>query len=363
MTEDKKKKRKVPPAKKPKKPVNETKPQKSELAKPPKPPKSKNIRVMTYLRTVVLTLAIGIFVMGVFVIVRSFTHGDGTQAMRAEINANTAAIRYDFDAQTGAKAFAQNFIKDYFTYQNRDIDEYLTRLKRYCTDRLAGEMIESVILKESANAPYVQAVDVAEYAKNQYDVTVVADVLYTKVKPVPSSSSASLESGTATTATQNETTKSTFYITVPVWSDGQGGFVVEDMPMLIAPGKAAGYERQDFSGTSASEEEKIAAQQMLNDFFKTLYSETQNKIDYYLADNADKQKFASLELNGSMTFEKIENLALYKTSSTDEFIGIVSIKMVDVNGTEFRQRFNIRLIKKDKFFAKDINTRTYNFKT
>lgn len=373
MAENKKRTGKAPvkagtARKNPQKPVKVGTPSKKQKPKPerpvkePKPPKLRNIRVMMYVRNVVIALIIGIFVMGVFVIVRSYTRGDGTQAVRAEISANMAALRYDFDVQTDVKAFAQNFIKDYFTYHNRDANEYRTRLKRYCTDRLVGEMVESLILKETADALYAQAVNVEEYAKNQYDVTVVADVLYTKHQVAQSSQIGSVTTGAVAPTPQNETTKSTFYITVPVWSDGQGGFVVEDIPMLIAPGRAAGYNRQDYSGTTASDSDKTAAQQMLNDFFKTMYSEPQNKIDYYLADDADKQKFAALELNGIMTFERIDSFVLYNMSAANEFIGIVSIRMTDVNGTEYRQRFNITLVKKGKYFAKDINTRTYNFK-
>lgn len=117
-----------------------------------------------------------------------------------------------------------------------------------------------------------------------------------------------------------------------------------------------------YAGTVADETDKMAAQQMLNDFFKTLYSEPQNKINYYLSNNANEQKFIALNLNNSMTFQKIDSLILYKTSSPSEYTAIVSIKIADLNGTEMRQRFNMHLVKTDKFYAKDINLRTYNLK-
>lgn len=326
--------------------------------KEPKPPKIRNLRVMTVMRNLFFVLGICIFAMGIFVIVRMFTRGDGTQILKAEMSTEMTSIRKYADIHTEARAFAQNFIKDYFTYESQQADDYKKRLEKYCSPKLASDIAENLVIRETADATYVQAVEISEYGKYQYDITVMAEVCYTK-RPVPSNDM--LDIG-ASGIPENEMVKNTFYLIVPVWSDEQGGYVIEDMPMLTSPVKAIEAQRHDPSGNLAEDQDKVAAQQMLSDFFRTLYTEPKNKIDYYLSDDADKQKFAALELGGSMTFDRIDSLALYKLSSANEFIGVVSIRIADVNGTEIRQRFNIRLIKKDKFYAKDINPRTYNLK-
>lgn len=350
--EVKEKKNKTPPKAKPEKPQKE-----------PKPPKIRDLRKLKTLRIVLYVVLIGVFSMGVLSIVR----GDGTAEIKADMKSLAASMQGNISLHTEAQAFAQNFVKDYLTYENRQAEGYRKRLEQYCSPRLASEIAENIVLKDAADVVYVQAVDTAEYGANQYDITVMAEVLYTKYQDaqsyVPSAAVATTEGATTTPATTPEVPldvmkKSTIYLIVPVWSDGQGGYTVEDMPMLTAPPKAAEYKRQEYSGTPADETDKVAAQQMLNDFFGALYTETQNKIDYYLAEGADKERFAGL--NNSMTYEKIENLYLYKSSSANEYTGIVSIKIADVNGTELKQRFNVQLVKKDKFYAKDINLRTYN---
>lgn len=362
MDEEKKKKKKAPPPapakKKPKKQVKADKPKKPKPEKPPKPPKppkrwDTDIRIMKVLRVCLLLFLAALVAIGIW----NIAQGDQTPQLRAEIQKTAAAMQTSVVIHTEAEAFVQAFMKNYLTYQTRGIDDYRKRLEQYCPPKLAGDITENLLLKEEAGAVYVQALNTSEYGPGQYDITVMAEVAYTK-KPEPTKDPIT---GTLTTP-QAVTTQKTLYFIVPLYSDGNSGYVIEDIPRVTAPPKAISYSPQGYTGVYADDTDKASAQQMLNDFFKTLYSEPQNKIDYYLAESADKSKFKELLLDGSMDFVRIESLSLYKTAAADEFMGIVSIKISDTNGTEIRQRFNILLQKRDKFYAKDINLRTYNLK-
>lgn len=350
-----------PARKKPKRPVKAGNPQKQpkksrpKPQKPPKPPKKwdTDIRIMSALRFVLVLGVVGLVAIGIWNIAK----GDQSPQLRAEIRSVSQVAQTGIVIHTEAEAFAQDFIKTYLTYKSREVDDYRKRLEQYCMPKLAGDITENLLLRETAEAVYVQAFNISEYGPGQYDISVMAEVAYTK-QPEPTRD---IVTGTLVAAPA-VTEKKVLYFIVPLYSDGYGGYVVEDIPRVAAPPKAISYNYQDYTGTYADEADKAAAQQMLNDFFRTLYSDPQNKIDYYLAENADKSKFKELLLNGSMDFVRIESLLLYKTAVADEFMGLVSIKISDTNGTEIRQRFNILLQKRDKFYAKDINLRTYNLK-
>lgn len=358
MPGDKKKKGKAPPPvkEKTKKPVKTAKPQKPpKQPKKPKPLKrwDADRRIMEVLRFILVLGVVVLVGIGIWNAVK----GDQTPQLRDEIRAVEQTMQTSVAIHTEAEAFAQDFIKNYLTYQMRGVDDYRKRLEQYCSSKLAGDITENLLLKDEATAEYVQALSISEYGQNQYDITVMAEVAYTNT-PEPTR-----DPGTGTLTTpETVTTRKTLYFIVPLYSDGTGGYVIEDIPRLTAPPKATSYNLQEYSGVYADDADKAAAQQMLNDFFRTLYTEPQNKIDYYLAEGAEASKFQELMLGGSMDFVRIESLSLYKTADANEFMGIVSIKMSDTNGTEIRQRFNILLQKRDKFYAKDINLRTYNLK-
>ena len=321
--------------------------------RPPKPPKrwNTNLRTMAVLRGILIGGVILLVGLGVWNVIK----GDRTPQLRAEMKETEQALQTKVVLQSEAKAFAQDFINHYVTYEGQQRDDYRRRLERYCGARLAADITENLSLRESAAADYVQALHLTEYSKNQYDITVMAEVAYTK----RAEATRAVDSGN-TASPAVTTTKKTLYFIVPLYSDGNGKYIIEDIPRLTAPPEIANYNRQEHSGEHAADIDKNSAQHMLNDFLKTWYAEAQNKIDYYLAEDADKTKFQELLLHGSMDFVMIESLALYKTALSNEYLAIVTIKTNDMNGTEIRQRFNILLQKRDKFYAKDINLRTYN---
>lgn len=98
---------------------------------------------------------------------------------------------------------------------------------------------------------------------------------------------------------------------------------------------------------------------MLEDFFKTLYGDSQSKIDYYLAPGADTSKF--IARNSPYTYEQIDKFSLF-TLGNGSYRAILTIRMNDPNGTRVRQRFNVELIRDGKFYIKDIGLRGYNLK-
>lgn len=339
------------------KPKKVEQPKKEKQEKTPNPPQIRDMRRLKALRVVLYIGLLGLLGFGILSIIR----GDGIPELKAELESTEISMRESISIHTEAQAFAQNFVREYLTYEGRQTEGYKKRLEQYCPVQLASDIAENIMLRDAADAVYTLAIDTAEYGKNQYDITVRADVLYTKYQTAQSMVTTSEAAASTSKEIPLDVIKSsTIYLIVPVWSDGEGGFAVEDMPMVTAPPNVVDYSRQAFSGTSAADGDKAAAQQMLNDFFGALYTEPQNKIDYYLAEDANKARFT--QLNSDLKFVKIENLLLYQATVPSEYTGIVTIKIVDTNGTDMRQRFNIQLVKKEKFYAKDINLRTYNLK-
>jgi len=188
---------------------------------------------------------------------------------------------------------------------------------------------------------------VNQYSPTQFDVQVVANVIYTKYATIEE-----------TQQPMDVTKSESIYLDVPVLLVGDK-MVIEDIPLLTAPPNIGEVTRYEFTGSYSEDTDKNAAKLMLEDFFKTLYGDSQSKIDYYLAPGADTSKF--IARNSPYTYEQIDKFSLF-TLGNGSYRAILTIRMNDPNGTRVRQRFNVELIRDGKFYIKDIGLRGYNLK-
>lgn len=244
-------------------------------------------------------------------------------------------------------AFAQNFVREYLTYTEKDEEGYKKRLQPYVSSKVSG-LTGITDFSSNAEATYVQAYRKEQYADNQYDVYVLADVCYT--------TTTTTEEGVTTT---NKTTAET-YVKVPVFVRN-GAYIVEDLPLFVSDSLLLGdYKAYNFSGDKASEAEVAAIKTSLLNFFTAYYEADQSVIDYYLSPLANKDTFWGL--NGRYQFENIASLSCYALEGMNGYIGIVGLTIKDsYNGANLYQEYNL-LIRSEgnQYYIQDMNTKTIN---
>lgn len=240
--------------------------------------------------------------------------------------------------------FAQNFAKEYLTYDVNGKVEFVDRITPYVSKEFDTQDIYG--FKENAKATYVKAYKKQDYSSNQTDVYVLAEVRY--VIPV-------LQEDGKTYKDVVKVAETT--LKVPVYVS-KNGYCIEDIPLIVKDRMVdKNIEKKEFLLL----EVKIPGlEESLVNFLTAYYSQDQGIIDYYLVPNADKDKF--IGINNRYKFEKIEELKCYKEEGKEDIVSILSIKIKDtINDAVVTQNFNLVAIKEgDRFYIKDINTKLDN---
>lgn len=242
-------------------------------------------------------------------------------------------------------AFAQNFVREYLTYEVKGEEDYRKRLADYV---YAGFFNNSVIdsFNARAEAVYVQAYRVEDYSADQKDVYVQAEVEYTNRIPAD-----------GTTYTE-ESSRQSVTLKVPVYCK-DSRYVVESVPLVVNDSmQIEEYKITDFYGTYVSEQEAAAIKTSVNNFLKAYCEQDESVINYYLAASADKEDFTGL--NGRYTYEGISGISSYQ--GTTDIICIVEYKVKDSgNGIILTQKINLAVTESGgKYYIKTMDTRTGN---
>jgi hypothetical protein len=242
-------------------------------------------------------------------------------------------------------AFAQNFAREYLTYSANGGDEHKSRLQPYISNRI-NSLSDITDFSGSATANYVQAYRKELYAPDQYDVYVLADVSYMTTQT---------DGGITTTVT----TVTPTYLKIPVYA-GNGGYIVEDLPVFVADSLLMGnYSPRSVSLARASDAEVAAIKTALLNFLTAYYEADQSVIDYYLSPAADKSTFWGL--NGRYRFDRLDALSCYALDS-NEYLCLVGFFIKDgINDVGLYQEFNL-LIRSEgtRYYIKDMDTKTIN---
>lgn len=234
--------------------------------------------------------------------------------------------------------FAQDFVKEYLTYEQSGEADFKNRIKPYVSKRISN-LSGIYSFKNTAEAAYVNAYRKEEYAQNQYDVFVQAKVKY-NIK--------SQDTDEIAEKVENCTLK------VPVTLTDQG-YCIEGLPLFVSDKRLdESYNPQEaVPGTEIDSKEIEPA---ISNFLDAYYSQDQSMINYLLAPNADQSKF--LGLAKRYLFEKIETIHTYQTE-TGEIICLLKVKIQDaVNEETIYQEFNVKIIREgDKYYIQDINSK------
>lgn len=250
----------------------------------------------------------------------------------------------------GILGFAQNFVKEYLTYNNQYEKEYKERIKPYVTDAIYS-MNDICNFEGNAQVTYVEAYKKEAYAPNQYDVYVSADIQYEML-------TLSEDGEAYDTLVDNGRVT----VKVPIYVK-KGKYVVEGLPVFTKDEiQLTEHEVVSYSGEQISDTKKNSAiKEALTNFLKAYYQEEQSVIDYYLHKTSKKEKF--LGMGGRFELSDITSITSYQNKN-NKILSILSINVKDsINGAIMSQKMNIKLSQDgERYYILDINARTENIK-
>lgn len=242
-------------------------------------------------------------------------------------------------------SFAQNFAKEYLSYENRGEEDYKKRLQGYVAEGFWNGGQQD--FKASAEAVYVNAYRMEEYSKNQADVYVRAEVEYKKT----------VKEGESYT---EEISRKPVTLKVPVFYSG-GRYVVESLPQFVADSLLLeGFRADSYYGdTAVTEEEAAKLKTSVQNFLKAYLEADESVIFYYLDASADKKEFSGLD--GRFLFKSIEDIKCYRNTD-GKIVCLVTYKISDAeNNTALLQKVNLTLQSSGgKYFVITMDTRTGN---
>lgn len=244
-----------------------------------------------------------------------------------------------------AMAFAQNFVREYLTYEIKGEEEYKNRLQPY----VASGFFNSGAVNDftaTAEAVYVQAYRMEDYTDAQKDVYVLAKVAYT--------TRTLQEDQTYTTSTSTNQ----IVLKVPIYCE-KGAYVVESLPLVVSDSVAIEkYAVSEYYGNSLPDAQAEAIKTSVENFLKAYFEQDASVINYYLASSADKDEFTGLD--GRFTFAGIDSIKSYQGESG--IICLVEFKIKDTqNNAKLLQKVNFSIQENGgKYYIKSMDTRTGN---
>lgn len=298
---------------------------------------------MKMLRIIFWIILIFVFIRGVITIFRPDKE-DTVDQMISDFKVNYSTFT---NKNEEVMSFAQNFAKEYLTYEVKGEEDYKKRLQTYVTAAFlnAGDICD---FSSSAEAIYVQAYRMEDYTADQKDVYVLAEINYSMQKLA--------EDGQTYTT---EERSNQLVLKVPVYSQN-GSYVVENIPQIVSDTNYLyDYKAEDYYGTSLTDIQNTAVKTSVENFLKAYYEQDESVIDYYLGDNADKGSFTGLA--GRFTFLNIDTINSYLMESGD-IICLVTYTIKDSeNGVKMLQKINLSVQENGgKYYIESMNVRTGN---
>lgn len=342
--------KKKPTQEKEKKGERKPKKEKKEKKRSKKPPKERSevyiLRRNTAIkvgRFVLWAFLAFIFFRGLYAIIQKNTVEEANSLIR-EFKAEFAEYKDDNEEMLG---FAQNFAKEYLTYENRQESDYANRIRVYVSTEVYNSAADMTGAAGKATAVYAKAYRKEEYAKDQYDVYVLVDVEYEIEETIEKNG----EKEVNTIIKRRPVT-----LKVPLYAK-DGKYLVEDIPVFVSDSMTlSGYQPPMYEGTLLPDSETRQVQESVTSFLAAYYEQEQNVIEYYLAKNADKTKFQGL--HGRYHFDSLENIQCY--AAGNEILCIVQFNVLDSeNENKMAQRLHLYITKEnDRYYIRDMETRT-----
>lgn len=326
----------------------EKKPQKEKAQKEEKPRKPKSEAYVMKKNTGLRILRVCLWSMLIFVFIRGLVSifqrnkADVVDGMIRDFKANYSTFT---NRNEEVMSFAQNFAKEYLTYEVRGEEDYKKRLQTYVAETFWSSSLQD--FRSSAEAVYVNAYRMEEYSQNQVDVYVQADVEYRK----------QVKEGESYT---EEVIRNPVTLKVPVYYSG-GGYVVEAVPQFVADSLLLeGYRTENYYGdASLSEEETEKVKTSVQNFLKAYLEADESVIYYYLDSSADKGEFSGLD--GRFLLQSVDDVKCYQNAGGN-IVCLVTYKIVDAqNDVVMLQNVNLTIKSNGgKYYIITMDTRTGN---
>lgn len=288
----------------------------------------KNTGMMIF-RVLFWLILIFIFARGVIEIVRPDKESELTRLIQ-EFKQEQQLVG---NAPDEVMDFAQDFAKEYLTYQQSGETDFKDRIKPYVSKRI-HTLSGIYSFRHAAKATYIHAYRREEEKNGQYNVYINAEIMYEK------------EQG-------NE--YESCILKVPI-SVSELGYCVTSLPMYVKD------ERLDDTYNApesrfGTEIDSSLIEPSIKNFLDAYYAQDQSMINYLLTSDADKSKF--IGMNKRYTFKKIDTIKAYQQEGAAEINCILKIKIQDtMNEEEVYQEFNMTVIESnDKVYIKDIDTK------
>lgn len=230
--------------------------------------------------------------------------------------------------------FAQDFAKEYLSYEKGGEQDFKSRIAPYVTRRIynTGKLYT---FHSTAKANYVNAYRMENDKKGGdiYNVYIKAEIEYDKGEEGVTYAGCTLK--------------------VPVAST-QTGYCVAALPVFMQD------VRQDNTYStsqtvSGNEIDSSIIEPSVKNFLEAYYSQDQSMINYLLTQDADKNKFIAIQ--NRYKLKKIESIKTYQEENTAMITCILTVRIVDpINDEEIGQEYTLTLMQSnDKFYVKDMN--------
>lgn len=238
-------------------------------------------------------------------------------------------------ARSGAAAFAENFVYEYYSFDGQSGTDYTDRIGKY----LAGSVNISKPMGSGVATEVLSAktTKISFDREDRMDVDVSVKVRYTAIE----------------NATGGAIQDKDLYIRVPVaYKDGK--YAVDAAPIFIPKEDAADVEgAEPYTGTEVSQEEKQKIRQALESFLATYYEGNDQEVSYYIS----KDSPIKHGLSGAFIFGSIKRMSAYELSEEGKYLVDTAVTVTD-NGREIEQNMYIYLSKEgDKIYIDQITAR------
>lgn len=215
-----------------------------------------------------------------------------------------------------AKAYAEQFVREYLTYKVMDQD-YKSRITK-----LAPNMVS-----DETRRGWSTVIETSVFNTKKLNDKFSVITVYAKVK-------------------QGDTERDpgkikALYVKVPIAALDQDRVYVRDYPVFVAAPNDARPENYTYKGKEVVDTVREEIKSTLHNFFKIYDVGTPEQISYFLK---DKKKVKGYE--GNFKYDSIQSIQAYQLNGKDtEAFVVAEIMVKDEHDTTFRQTFNFKMEK------------------
>lgn len=298
---------------------NKTRPAEEEL----KVEKLSRFRLKRIAMVILWIILAFIFLRGIIAIFTSVSPAEQKRIMEEYLT----TLQAEESVQLEASTFAENFIRDYFTYNGSDKEDYEKRMANYTAAGITVTAPESSVVSVSN----ISVADINFVSDSDVDVDVTAVVNYP------------------------DTTK-LITLRVPIEIDYEGNMAVVNLPQFVPvfeKSEEIDAYRKSLPGREVDKETLDTIQANLDNFFKTYYEGNENELSYYVTKDFPYRR----GLESAVTFGVITALTVSYDDADDSYYAVVNLDVLDSGGRTLEQVVYLELKETDRFYVNNIGTR------